>query len=251
MMESIFELIIAAGFGAIFGSYATLFAYRLPLGESCFGRYFGKKSRCPRCGTIIKTRDLIPLFNWFFTLGKCRSCSAKIPRTHLFIELATTTLFVICFVKFSFSESFIIYALICVSCVILVVTDYTHKVFPQALLNFLLVIIVVNRVLQDQEIFGMIYSGVIGVIFATFFYQIFYKKCQGFLANQEQSFDYAKFILICAVALSQLEFIFYFFMILANFAVLLIFDAPGKKIKNSFGYILIIPLLLLLLFSPL
>ena len=64
----IFELIIASAFGAIFGSYATLFAYRLPRGESCFGRYFGPKSRCGNCGSTIITRDLIPLLNWILLL---------------------------------------------------------------------------------------------------------------------------------------------------------------------------------------
>ena len=111
-MEHLFGIIISAMFGAIFGSYATLFAYRLPLGESCFGRYFGPKSRCPECDTIIKTRDLIPLLNWLMTLGRCRNCQAKIPRTHLFIELSTTILFVLCYLKFSFGEEFIIYALL-------------------------------------------------------------------------------------------------------------------------------------------
>jgi leader peptidase (prepilin peptidase)/N-methyltransferase len=77
-MEQFFGIIISAAFGAIFGSYATLFAYRLPLNESCFGRYFGPKSRCPQCDTIIRTRELIPLVNWLFTLGRCKNCQTKI-----------------------------------------------------------------------------------------------------------------------------------------------------------------------------
>lgn len=59
-METLFEIILVIIFGAIFGSYATLFAYRLPRGESCFGRYFGKKSRCPNCDSTIITRDSNP-----------------------------------------------------------------------------------------------------------------------------------------------------------------------------------------------
>ena len=77
-MEQFPELIIVIAFGCNFGSYATLFAYRLPRGESCFGRYFGQKSRCPNCNSIIKTRDLIPLINWIITFGKCRNCHVKI-----------------------------------------------------------------------------------------------------------------------------------------------------------------------------
>ncbi|MBM3579804.1 MAG: prepilin peptidase, partial [Alphaproteobacteria bacterium] len=94
-MTELFGIILAATFGAIFGSYATLFAYRLPRDESCFGRYFGQKSSCPSCGATIRTRDLIPLINWLVTLGRCSKCQHKIPRIHLFVELVTTALFVL------------------------------------------------------------------------------------------------------------------------------------------------------------
>ena len=80
-MENFFGIIFSGIFGAIFGSYATLFSYRLPLKESCFGRYFGPKSRCPNCGNVIKTKELIPVVNWFFTLGKCSKCKTKIPKS--------------------------------------------------------------------------------------------------------------------------------------------------------------------------
>ena len=211
-MEQILGLILATAFGAIFGSYATLFSYRLPLGESCFGRYFGPKSRCPKCENIIKTRDLIPLLNWLFTLGRCRFCKTPIPRTNLFVELATTLSFVLCYIKFGFSEDFIVHAMICVSLVILLTCDYTHKIFPEPVLNLILMIGLANRVLLDGNFSEAIFSGAIGIFCAVIFYQIFYKKTQGIFANKEQSFDYAKFILITSVCLQQSAFLFYFFV---------------------------------------
>jgi prepilin signal peptidase PulO-like enzyme (type II secretory pathway) len=245
---NLFEAFLAAALGAIFGSYATLFAYRLPLKESCFGRYFGKKSRCPNCESIIKTRDLIPVLNWIFTLGRCRNCQTKIPRTHLFIELATTILFIICYLNFSFSENFIIYSLISVTFVILLVTDYTHKSFPNPLLIFLLILLIINRILLEQSIFGIIYSSLIGVICATAFYQIFYKKCKNIFFNQQQSFDYIKIILIASIGLLPFEFLLYFLIILINFIILLLFNMAKNNGKYVFSYIAILPLLFLLLF---
>lgn len=250
-METVFGIIISAIFGAIFGSYATLFAYRLPLGESCFGRYFGPKSRCPQCNVIIRTRELIPLINWLFTLGKCKSCQTKIPRTHLFIEVATTCLFAICYIKFSFTQEFIIYCLICVAAVILLVTDFTHKTFPQPILNFILMIGLANRVLQDQNAINVIFSSAIGAVFAIIFYQIFYKKTDGIFASQEQSFDYTKFILIVSVCLKLELFLFYFFAVMLIFTIFLILDIPNKKNRSNFGYSLIIPFLWLMLYPPL
>ena len=250
-MENILGVIFAAAMGAVFGSYATLFAYRLPLKESCFGRYFGPKSRCPKCETIIPTRALIPLLNWLFTFGKCHSCKTKIPRTHLFVEVATTTLFVLCYLKFSFSQEFLIYSMISVGCVILLTTDFTHKMFPQEILNFVLMIGLANRVLEDQNVIDATFSAAIGIGFAIVFYQIFYKKTEGLFANQTQSFDYTKFILIVSVCLKPQLFLFYFFAVMFIFALLLIFDIPTKKNRSNFGYSLIVPFLWLMLFPPL
>lgn len=249
-MEQIFGIILAATFGAIFGSYATLFAYRLPLGESCFGRYFGPKSRCPSCGTTIRTRELIPLINWLFTLGRCKTCQTKIPRTHLFIEATTTILFVLCYVKFSFSQEFIIYSMISVGLVILLATDFTHKVFSQPVLNFILMIGLANRVLQDGNIIDATFSAALGTVFAALFYQTFYKKTDGLFASQAQSFDYTKFILIAAVCLQQSVFLFYFFAVMMIFTMFLLFDIPSKKKRANFGYALIIPFFWLMLYSP-
>ncbi len=249
-MEQIFGILLSAAFGAIFGSYATLFAYRLPLGESCFGRYFGKKSRCPQCNSIIRTRELIPLINWLFTLGRCKSCQTKIPRTHLFIEAATTLAFVLCYIKFSFSQEFMLYALISVGLVILLATDYTHHVFPQQVLNFILMLGLANRVLQDQNVIDVTYSAAIGVIFSVIFYQIFYKKTGHLFANQEQSFDYTKFILIAAVCLNQSLFLFYFLTVMMTLTTFVVFKIPSKKKRSNFGYALIVPFFWLMIYSP-
>jgi hypothetical protein len=249
-MEQISGVILAAIFGAIFGSYATLFAYRLPLNESCFGRYFGLKSRCPQCNNIIRTRELIPVINWLFTLGRCKNCQIKIPRTYLFIELATTISFILCYIKFSFSQEFLIYALICVGLIILLATDFTNKTFPQPVLNFILTIGLANRVLQDKNVIDVTFCAAIGVIFATIFYQIFYKKTSGLFASQHQSFDYTKFILIVTICLQPASFLFYFFAVIIILTMLLLFDIPKKKQRTGFGYALIIPFFWLLLYPP-
>ncbi len=246
----IFGIILAGIFGAIFGSYSTLFAYRLPIGESCFGRYFGPKSRCPKCSAVIKTRDLIPIFNWFFTKGKCRKCHTPIPRTYLFIEIATTILFMICYEKFSFSEEFIIYALMSAALVIMIVTDYSHKIFPNEVLAAFLMTGLVNRVLQDDGIIDAIFSAAIGVIFATIFYKIFYKKFSGFLANQKQSLSCAKFIIIASIYLVPTLFLLYFLALLAILTSLILLDKSLKRKNSSLGFSMILPFIWLMFYPP-
>lgn len=249
-MEQLPGLILAIIFGAIFGSYATLFAYRLPLNESCFGRYFGPKSRCPNCNHIIRTRELIPIINWLFTLGRCRNCQAQIPKTHLFIELSTTILFAICYMQFSFSEDFIIYSLIATCLVILLATDYTHKTFPNQILCTILTIGLARRTMVEQTIIDSIISASIGIIFATIFYQIFYKKAHNIFVSKNHCLDYTKLILVTSIILPITNFLFYFATIMTIFTTLLIFNLPTKKNHNNFGYCLIIPLLWMIFFPP-
>lgn len=245
-----FGILVATIFGAIFGSYATLFAYRLPLKESCFGRYFGPKSRCPKCDKVIRTRELIPLINWLITLGKCSNCQSKIPRTHLFIEVATTSLFILSYLRFGFSEEFILYSLLSVSLIILIVTDYTHNLFPDSLLNFILMMGLANRILQDQNILDSIYSAMFGVLAAIIFYKIFYVKISNIFKSQAQVFDYAKLILIISIILQPELFLLYFLSILVIFSIFSLFNIATKSKKGNTGYVLVIPLVLLMFYPP-
>ncbi|MFT6077132.1 MAG: prepilin signal peptidase PulO-like enzyme (type II secretory pathway) [Myxococcota bacterium] len=246
-MLDLLGLLAAGAFGAIFGSYCTLFAYRLPIGESCFGRYFGPKSRCPSCDTIIRTRELIPIFNWLFTLGRCTTCKTKIPKTYLFIEIATTALFMICYLQFSFSEQFILFAAICASCVVIVATDYSSKTFPNQALNVILMAGLINRVLIDGGIIDIVFSVAIGVVFASIFYQLFHKKFSTFLTSENQSLGYAKFIVIVAACLSPIMFLLYFLSVCSIIILLIISAKSLKKTNNGLGFSLVVPFLLLIL----
>jgi len=249
-MESVFEIILVIIFGAVFGSYATLFAYRLPRGESCFGRYFGKKSRCPNCGFTIITRDLIPLLNWIITCGKCRSCKTKIPRIHLFVELSTTILFLICYLNFGFTELFIINCLIAVSMVVAMACDMTHKKFTRETLIFLLFFVTINRVLFDQALTNIVYSLALGIFASTIFYQLICKKFRYIFFSEEQFFDYIKFILIASIALDYQSFLYYFFQVMFILSLLSFFKAFNKKNIISIGYVFVFPLLWMLIIQP-
>ena len=249
-MENIFEIILVITFGAIFGSYATLFAYRLPREESCFGRYFGKKSRCPNCGSTIITRDLIPLLNWIITCGKCRSCKTKIPRIHLFVELSTTILFLICYLNFGFTEIFIINCLIAVALVVIMACDITHKRFPREALIFLLFFVTINRVLFDQTLVSILYSLSLGIITSAIFYKLIYKKFNYIFVNEKQFSDYIKFILISSIALDYQSFLYYFFEVMFILALLSFFKVFSKKNIISIGYVFVFPLLWILIIQP-
>ncbi len=78
-------LLCFAGFvGASVGSFITLITYRLPRGE----QITMERSRCPRCRTSLGLRDLVPVFSWLFSRGRCRHCGMKISIRYPLTELA-------------------------------------------------------------------------------------------------------------------------------------------------------------------
>ena len=240
------ELLLAIFFGAVFGSYSTLFAYRLPRGETCLGRFkSGQKSRCPNCSNIIKTRHLIPIINWLLTMGKCPNCQAKIPKTHLVIEVSTTILFTICYLKFNLSEQFIIYSLIFTGLVIISITNCTHQIFPFQALIFLTIIALCLQITKLNSIEPLILACFYGIICATLFFQIFHIKFKNLIKNDEQAFSFAKLILIIAIILPVTKYLTYITITFTIFAILYILRKYFKP--DILGLALTIPLIILIL----
>jgi leader peptidase (prepilin peptidase)/N-methyltransferase len=75
--------------GLLFGSFVTVLVHRLPRKESVVG----PRSRCPRCGTLIRAVDNVPLVSYLLLQGRCRSCGARISAEYPLTELATAILF--------------------------------------------------------------------------------------------------------------------------------------------------------------
>ncbi len=78
-------LLLAAGVGAIIGSFLTLLTHRMPLGKPIIAT----RSRCVSCKATLKVRDLIPIFSWAAFLGKCRHCKKSIGIRYPLTELAS------------------------------------------------------------------------------------------------------------------------------------------------------------------
>ncbi len=79
---------LAGVFGAIFGSFLNVVAYRLPRHESLLW----PASHCPSCGTAVKPYDNIPVLSFLLLRGRCRSCSAAISPRYPLVEALTAAL---------------------------------------------------------------------------------------------------------------------------------------------------------------
>lgn len=77
--------------GLVIGSFLNVCIYRLPIGMSLVS----PPSRCSSCGTRLGFLDLIPVFSYLYSGGKCRHCGVKYGFRYPLIELLTGILFVI------------------------------------------------------------------------------------------------------------------------------------------------------------
>jgi leader peptidase (prepilin peptidase)/N-methyltransferase len=85
--------IVLALFGLVMGSAVTALAHRVPRGRS----WVRGRSACPSCDTRLTPFDLVPLFSFAASRGRCRHCGARIawryPLTEVLCSLWAVLLF--------------------------------------------------------------------------------------------------------------------------------------------------------------
>jgi len=89
------EQIIIFIFGSCVGSFLNVCIHRLPKDKSIV--FPG--SSCPKCNTLIKWYDNIPILSYFFLKGRCRNCKDKISLRYPLVELITATFFLVLYLK--------------------------------------------------------------------------------------------------------------------------------------------------------
>lgn len=86
--------VTVAGFvvviGLVLGSFVSALTWRLPRGDSVAAG----RSRCPSCGTTLRTRDLVPVVSWVLAGGRCRHCSETVSPRYPLIETTTAAVLV-------------------------------------------------------------------------------------------------------------------------------------------------------------
>lgn len=75
--------------GLILGSFLDAATWRMHAGED----WVHGRSHCDHCGHSLAARDLIPIFSWLTTLGRCRYCNKRVSWQHPVIELTTAAVF--------------------------------------------------------------------------------------------------------------------------------------------------------------
>ncbi len=127
-METYFAVLLGI-VGLLIGSFLNVVIARVPEGESVVS----PRSRCPRCGTEIASRDNIPVVSWLLLRARCRHCSEPISVRYPLVELGHAALWLVVLWHFGWSWELPPYLYLASVGLALAVIDLDTKRLPNVL----------------------------------------------------------------------------------------------------------------------
>lgn len=147
-----------AVFGAVLGSFLDCAVSRWARGAG----WLTGRSRCDSCGHTLAVRDLVPVFSFLFSRGKCRYCGAKIPADCLWAELAGGVGLVCIGIHFGLSPELGQWLVLAGLLLALSLTDVARRLIPDRLL----LAAAANRVVWFFRLGQELWPTVKGVLFS-------------------------------------------------------------------------------------
>jgi leader peptidase (prepilin peptidase)/N-methyltransferase len=115
--------------GLIFGSFANVCIYRIPLGKSIVR----PPSACPDCGERIRLYDNVPLISYVLLRGRCRHCGLPIPWTYPLVEALFGLLSLSLFIRYGVSFQYLLLFLFTGTLLVISFIDLRHQIIPDIL----------------------------------------------------------------------------------------------------------------------
>ena len=140
-------------FGLIFGSFANVCIYRLPLDLDIIK----ERSFCPKCKKKIIWYDNIPLLSFLILSFKCRNCKKKISKQYFIVELITGLAFIFFYKILGLSFDFVLICIIFIILLIIFFIDLKHYIIPDSL-NFSLILIGIIKNFTTQDLLKLNYN---------------------------------------------------------------------------------------------
>jgi leader peptidase (prepilin peptidase)/N-methyltransferase len=118
--------LLAAGLGALIGSFLNVCIHRLPRCESIVW----PGSHCPSCGTSIAYYDNIPLLSYLWLMGHCRTCRSSISMRYPVVEAVNAAGYVMILATFGLTWTTVLYSALFSALLVVTGTDLTHRIIP-------------------------------------------------------------------------------------------------------------------------
>jgi len=148
--------------GLTIGSFLNVVICRLETKESIFFA----RSKCPKCGAVLKWYDLIPIISFLIQKGKCSYCGKKISWQYPLVEIATGLLFVfIILIDPSLTFRMTFFLIIACFLIIIFVYDLKHYIIPDKIVFPAIIISLIYRLDSISEIGYYLLSGFIPAVF--------------------------------------------------------------------------------------
>ena len=175
-MDFVFVIVL----GALWGSFANVCIYRLPLEKGVVsGRSF-----CPNCTNLITWKDNIPVISFLLLNGKCRKCKKKISLQYLLVETISILFFLIIYFLYGISVTTLLLLILSLNFLIIFFIDFKHYIIPNVLTFSMMFLGFVKSFVPDlHPMFPNYLNSLIGGIFGygiiwsiIFFYKQVRKK---------------------------------------------------------------------------
>ena len=236
--------------GLVVGSFLNVLIIRGYREEKPNGR-----SRCMRCGKILKVRELIPVLSFLAQKGRCRSCGIVLSWQYPLVELATAVLFAFSTwyaletSKYLNIEAFVVILaswVIISAAIHIFVTDLRWQIIPNGAVLVLLIVAVILLETRSATIVVDLVSSLIIALFLTALW--FFSK------GRAIGFGDVKLIFATSLLLgfpsSVVAFLFSFW--LGGLIGILLLATRQKKLKNRipFGPFILVGTALAYFFTP-
>jgi leader peptidase (prepilin peptidase)/N-methyltransferase len=171
LLQDRFLLVLIAFFcGAMFGSFATALIWRLPRDLN----WVSKRSQCTKCGYKLGVLDLIPIFSYIISGGKCRNCKTRYGVKYFLIELLMAAGFAVIFYFSTDMVNSAILALLYFAIIVLSVIDFEHYIIPDEVNIFIFILSIWYGVYNEFEIERIIINPFVFCFFSLALRQVMY-----------------------------------------------------------------------------
>ncbi len=157
-MDFIFVIVL----GALWGSFANVCIYRLPIEKGVVsGRSF-----CPKCTNLITWKDNIPIISFLLLNGKCRKCKKKISSQYLIVEIISILIFLAIYFIYGVSITTLLLMILGLSFLIIFFIDFKHYIIPNVITFSMMLLGFIKSFVPDlHPMFPNYLNSLIGGIF--------------------------------------------------------------------------------------
>ena len=115
--------------GSIWGSFSNVCIYRLPQDKGVVL----DRSFCPKCKSVIRWFDNIPIVSFLFLKRKCRNCECKIDFQYFIVELLSAITFCVIYYIYGLSVTTLLLIILSIFFIIIFFIDLKHFIIPNEL----------------------------------------------------------------------------------------------------------------------